>query len=64
MSNTVSQEQKENKALLVALGLVVAACIVLAIIGFVFLDKPADIIEGQASCPDAWPTSMSAKVTW
>ncbi len=59
MSNTVSQEQKENKALLVALGLVVAACIVLAIIGFVFLDKPADIIEGQA---DATSIRISGKL--
>ena len=57
MSNTVSQEQKENKALLVALGLVVAACIVLAIIGF--LDKPADIIEGQA---DATSIRISGKL--
>ena len=59
MSNTVSQEQKENKALLVALGLVVAACIVLAIIGFVFLNKPADIIEGQA---DATSIRISGKL--
>ena len=59
MSNTVSQEQKENKALLVALAIVVAACIVLAIVGFVFLDKPADIIEGQA---DATSIRISGKL--
>ncbi|MBP3304013.1 MAG: efflux RND transporter periplasmic adaptor subunit [Muribaculaceae bacterium] len=43
-----TQEQKENKALLVALSVVVIACIILAIVGFLFLNKPADIIEGQA----------------
>ena len=37
----------------------VAACIVLAIIGFVFLDKPADIIEGQA---DATSIRISGKL--
>ena len=52
-------EQKENKALMFALGFVVVACIVLAIIGFVFLDKPADIIEGQA---DATSIRISGKL--
>ena len=54
-----TQEQKENKALLVALSVVVIASIVLAIIGFVFLDKPADIIEGQA---DATSVRISGKL--
>ena len=36
-----------------------AACFVLAIIGFVFLDKPADIIEGQA---DATSIRISGKL--
>ena len=52
-------EQKENKALLAALGIVVIACVVFAIIGFVFLDKPADIIEGQA---DATSVRISGKL--
>ncbi|MBD5321280.1 MAG: efflux RND transporter periplasmic adaptor subunit [Duncaniella sp.] len=52
-------EQKENKALLFALGIVVIACVVFAIIGFVFLDKPADIIEGQA---DATSIRISGKL--
>ena len=54
-----TQEQKENKALLVALSVVVIASIVLAIIGFVFLNKPADIIEGQA---DATSVRISGKL--
>lgn len=54
-----SPEQKENKALLVALTVVVVACIVLSIIGFVFLDKPADIVEGQA---DATSVRVSGKL--
>ncbi len=56
---TSTQEQKENKALLVALSVVVIASIVLAIIGFVFLNKPADIIEGQA---DATSVRISGKL--
>ena len=56
---TPSPEQKENKALLVALTVVVVACIVLSIIGFVFLDKPVDIVEGQA---DATSVRVSGKL--
>jgi len=58
-TNVSTPEQKENKALLFALGIVTVACIVLAIIGFVFLDKPADIIEGQA---DATSIRISGKL--
>ncbi|MCM1050947.1 MAG: efflux RND transporter periplasmic adaptor subunit [Paenibacillus sp.] len=58
-SPTPTPEQKENKALLVALSVVVVACIVLSIIGFVFLDKPADIVEGQA---DATSVRVSGKL--
>lgn len=58
-TNIPTPEQKENKALMFALGFVVVACIVLAIIGFVFLDKPADIIEGQA---DATSIRISGKL--
>ena len=41
-------EQRENRALLVAMGVVVVAVIALAIIGFVFLGQPDEIVEGQA----------------
>ena len=54
-----TKEQKENKALLVALSVVVIACIILAIVGFLFLNKPADIIEGQA---DATSVRISGKL--
>lgn len=57
--NNPTPEQKENKVLLFALGLVVIACIILAIIGFVFLDKPDEIIEGQA---DATSIRISGKL--
>lgn len=43
-----SAEQHENKILMTAMGIMVAICIVLAILGFCFLDKPNEIIEGQA----------------
>lgn len=42
------EEKKENRTLMAALGLVVVAVAVLAIIGFLFLNKPAEILEGQA----------------
>ncbi|MDE6465577.1 MAG: hypothetical protein K2L44_02590, partial [Duncaniella sp.] len=41
-------EQRENKVLLFSMGVVMVAAIVLAIVGFFFLNKPDEIIEGQA----------------
>lgn len=58
-TNNPSAEQRENKILLVSLGILVVACIVLAIIGFFFLNKPAEIIEGQA---DATSVRISGKL--
>lgn len=52
-------EQKENKVLLFSMCLLVVATIVLAIIGFVFLDKPDEIVEGQA---DATSVRISGKL--
>ena len=47
--NQLSPEQKkENRTLLGALGFIVLAVAVLAIVGFLFLNKPADNLEGQA----------------
>ncbi len=46
--NANTAEQRENCNLLVALLLLTIGAAVLAIIGFVFLKKPAEIIEGQA----------------
>lgn len=48
--NTQQQttEQRENRVLLIAMCFVVVAVIVLAIIGFVFLNHPDEIVEGQA----------------
>lgn len=47
--NQLSPEQKkENRALISALGIVVIVVAALAIVGFLFLNKPAEIVEGQA----------------
>lgn len=42
------EQKKENRTLMGALGLIVIAVATLAIIGFLFLNKPAEIMEGQA----------------
>lgn len=54
-----SPEEKENKALLVAMSCVVLGVIALAIIGFVFLGHPDEIVEGQA---DATSVRISGKL--
>lgn len=46
--NANAAEKRENRTLLMALLLLTVGAVVLAIIGFVFLKKPAEIIEGQA----------------
>lgn len=51
--------RKENRSLMIALALVVAGLIVLAIIGFLFLNKPDEVIEGQA---DATSVKISGKL--
>ncbi len=51
MSNTeqlTPEQKKENRTLMSAMGFIVIAVAVLAIIGFLFLKQPAEIIEGQA----------------
>ena len=52
-------EQRENKLLMVAMGVMVVICIVLAILGFCFLNKPQNIVEGQA---DATSIRISGKL--
>ena len=47
-TSSATPEQRENKVLMVAMAIMVAICIILAIIGFCFLNKPDEIIEGQA----------------
>ena len=47
--NQLSPEQKkENRPLISALGIIIVAVAALAIVGFLCLNKPADILEGQA----------------
>lgn len=40
--------RKESRSLTLALGLLLAGVIIIAIVGFVFLNKPTEIVEGQA----------------
>lgn len=42
------EQKKENRTLLFAMGGVVLVVAILAIIGFFFINKPAEILEGQA----------------
>ncbi len=57
--NANAAEKRENRTLLMALLLLTIGAVVLAIIGFVFLKKPAEIIEGQA---DATTVRVSGKL--
>ncbi len=47
-NNTTSDERRETRILMFSLLGVMIATITIALIGFLFLDKPDDIIEGQA----------------
>ena len=58
-TSSATPEQRENKVLMVAMAIMVAICIILAIIGFCFLNKPDEIIEGQA---DATAIRISGKL--
>ncbi len=57
--NTTTPEQRENRVLLAAMGVVVLLCIVLAIIGFCLLSHPDEIVEGQA---EATSVKISGKL--
>lgn len=59
LDGDVKAQKREQRALMVALLFVIIAVIALAIIGFVFLKPPADIIEGQA---DATSVRISGKL--
>ena len=48
LEQLTQEEKKENRKLMSALGFIVIVVAALSIIGFLFLNKPADIIEGQA----------------
>lgn len=43
-----TEEKKENRRLIIALGGIVLAVAILSIIGFLFINKPAEILQGQA----------------
>ena len=46
-NNTKSPEQKAEKSLLITMGIVVVAVAVVAIVGFLFLNHPDELVEGQ-----------------
>lgn len=46
-TNDSTQEKKTERSLLLTMAVVVAVVAVIAIIGFVFMNRPDDIIEGQ-----------------
>lgn len=58
-NNNINPEKRENAILMTALGILVLACTVLAIIGFCFLKEPDEIIEGQA---DATSVRIAGKL--
>ncbi|MDE6416447.1 MAG: efflux RND transporter periplasmic adaptor subunit [Duncaniella sp.] len=58
-NNTSTPEQRENRVLLTAMGIVVLLCIVLAIVGFCILSHPDEIVEGQA---EATSVKISGKL--
>lgn len=53
------EAKKENKSLMGAFGIIIVVVALLAIVGFLFLKKPAEIIEGQA---DATAVRISGKL--
>lgn len=57
--NNKTAETRESRATMLALGGIVAATIVIAIIGFCLMNKPDEIIEGQA---DATSVRVSGKL--
>lgn len=57
--SAANAQRSENRILMTALAVMVVICIVLAIIGFCFLNKPSEIIDGQA---DASSIRISGKL--
>lgn len=47
-TNDTLNAKKTERSLLLTMGIVIVAVAIIAIVGFVFMNKPADIIEGQA----------------
>lgn len=45
--NNMSAEQKTGRSLIITMAVVILVIAVIAVIGFIFMNKPSDIIEGQ-----------------
>lgn len=59
VNTTGSEVKKRESGLFVAVGIIVVAVILLALAGFLFMNKPAEIIEGQA---EATTVKVSGKL--
>ena len=44
---TPAQQQKAERSLMLSVLVIIAAVAALAIVGFCFMNKPADLVEGQ-----------------
>ncbi len=47
MTQSQNQEKRANKTLLITMGVVVVAVAVIAVVGFIFMNRPDSYIEGQ-----------------
>lgn len=47
MQENTTQEKRANRSLLITMAIVVAAVVVIAVIGFLFMNRPENYIEGQ-----------------
>ena len=52
MATDNNQEKRANRTLLLTMACVVAAVLVIAIIGFIFMNRPDNFIEGQVEGTD------------
>ena len=54
-----NEEKRENRMLLISLGVILVAVAVLAVVGFMFINKPVEYIQGQA---EATAVKVSGKL--
>ena len=47
MTQSQNQEKRANKTLLITMGVVVVAVAIIAVVGFIFMNRPDSYIEGQ-----------------
>ena len=54
-----TEEKRENRLLLISLGVILVVVVILAVVGFVVINKPVDCIQGQA---EATAVKVSGKL--